>query len=243
VDETKQWHEAGGAGGTGATREVGGTDEVARFRAAAVAWAAAGGGAPRAAETAREAARDGGLRTVVLVEGVSDRAALEALALRRGRDLAAEGVCVVPLGGATSIGRFLGLLGPRGLGLRIAGLCDAAETGFFRRALERAGLGSPRSTEDLERLGFYVCDADLEDELIRALGVDGVERVARAEGDMRSLRTFRNQPAQRPRTVHQQLRRFMGTTSGRKENYARAMTNALDLAHVPRPLDDLLAHL
>jgi hypothetical protein len=31
------------------------------------------------------------IRTAVLVEGVSDKAAVEALAERRGRDLAAEG--------------------------------------------------------------------------------------------------------------------------------------------------------
>ncbi|MCX5202932.1 ATP-dependent endonuclease [Streptomyces sp. NBC_00237] len=215
--------------------------ESGRFRAATVAWAAGGPGADAAADIARELARTHGPRTVVLVEGISDRAALEALAVRRGRDLDAEGVCVVPLGGATSIGRFLVLLGPQGLGLRLCGLCDAAETGFFRRALERAGLGSPGSYEELERLGFYVCDADLEDELIRALGCQGVEEVAAAQGDLRSLRTFRNQPAQRPRTTLQQLRRFMGTTAGRKESYARAMVDALDLDRVPRPLDALLA--
>ncbi|MGW7412187.1 TOPRIM nucleotidyl transferase/hydrolase domain-containing protein [Streptomyces sp. NPDC054863] len=217
--------------------------ESGRFRAAAVTWAAGGPDAPAAAEAAHELATGTGLRTVALVEGVSDRAALEALAVRRGRDLEAEGVCVVPLGGATSIGRFLALLGPQGLDIALAGLCDAAEVGFFRRALDRAGLGSPRTHEELQRLGFYVCDADLEDELIRALGPSGVEQVVHAEGDLRSLRTFRNQPAQRTRTVHQQLRRFMGTTGGRKEQYARAMVDALDLERVPRPLDDLLAHL
>ncbi|MFD3517151.1 TOPRIM nucleotidyl transferase/hydrolase domain-containing protein [Streptomyces sp. NPDC058657] len=217
--------------------------ETSRLRTAIVTWAAGGIGAPEAALTVREAAVRSGPVTVVLVEGVSDRAALEALAVRRGRDLDAAGVCVVPLGGATSIGRFLELLGPYGLGLRLAGLCDAAEVGFFRRALDRAGIGSPDSREELAGLGFHVCDADLEDELIRALGPAGVERVVGTQGDLRSLRTFRNQPAQRDRTERQRLRRFMGTTSGRKEAYARAMVRALDLDRVPRPLDDLLAHL
>jgi hypothetical protein len=225
VDETKQLH------------------EVSRFRTAIVSWAAGGADALAAAATAREVAAGSGLRTVVVVEGVSDRAALEALALRRGRDLDAAGVCVVPLGGATSIGRFLALLGPQGLDLRLGGLCDAAEVGFFRRALERAGIGSPGTHEELARLGFYVCDADLEDELIRALGPLGVEQVVDSQGDLRSLRTFRNQPAQRERTEWQRLRRFMGTTAGRKEAYARAMVDALDLDRVPRPLDELLAHM
>ena len=40
-----------------------------------------------------------------LVEGISDQRALEALAARRGRDLEAEGVSVVPIGGAHAIGR------------------------------------------------------------------------------------------------------------------------------------------
>src|SRR5579859_5046307 len=108
------------------------------------------------------------LRAVVLVEGVSDRYAVETLAQRRGRDLAAEGIRVVPIGGAQAIGRFLTRFGPAGLGLRLAGLCDAGEEREFRRGLERAGLGSELTREDMERLGFYVCDADLEDELIRA---------------------------------------------------------------------------
>jgi len=52
--------------------------------------------------------------SVVLVEGVSDQWALEALAHRRGRDLDAEGVNVVPMGGSKNIGRFLERFGPRG---------------------------------------------------------------------------------------------------------------------------------
>lgn len=204
------------------------------LREAVVAWAAGGDEADEAGVTARELAVVVGLRMIVLVEGRSDRAALEQLAARRGRDLDAEGVCVVPLGGATSIGRFLELVGPGGLGVTVAGLCDIGEQGFFRRALERAGLGPD---------GFFVCDADLEYELIRAVGVDGVERVIEDEGDLNALRTFQRQPAQRTRTIEHQLHRFMGTLSGRKARYARALVDALDLDRVPKPLDDLLAHV
>ena len=64
-------------------------------------------------------------RAVVLVEGISDQCALETLAERRGRNLGAEGISVVPIGGAQSIGRFLNQFGPQGLDLRLAGLCDA----------------------------------------------------------------------------------------------------------------------
>ncbi|WP_306325273.1 TOPRIM nucleotidyl transferase/hydrolase domain-containing protein [Streptomyces venezuelae] len=202
-------------------------DDTRRFVRAAVAWAA---GDDRAAPRARDLA--GGLSAVVLVEGVSDVAAVEALAGRRGRDLAAERVAVVPLGGATSITRFVPLLGPQGLGLRLAGLCDIGEEPHFRRTLARAGL--PFGT-------FHICEADLEDELIRALGADSVQRVVDEQGELRTFRTFQKQPAQRERPVERQLRRFLGTHSGRKEQYARALVEHLDPARVPRPLERLLA--
>jgi hypothetical protein len=184
-----------------------------------------------------------GVRAVILVEGRSDQAALEALAQRRGRVLGAEGVAVVPMGGATNIGHFLDLLGPHGLGVRLAGLCDAAEEGCYRRALERAGLGTGLSRAGLEALGFYVCAADLEEELIRALGAAAVERVIRAQGEIRSLRILQRQPAQRGHRPDQQLHRFIGTRSGRKSQYARLLVGALDLSRVPRPLDRVLAHV
>jgi hypothetical protein len=207
---------------------------------------------------ARDAAAGRG--AVVLVEGLSDRAAVAALAARRGRDLAAAGVFVVPMGGATNLGHFLDLLGPRGRGIRLAGLCDAAEAPGFQRSLQRAGLaGAPRPAPAvpaapaapgvpdpggfLARLGFFVCVADLEDELIRSLGPARVEQVVEAQGELGPLRTFSKQPFQRERTREQQLRRFMGTRSGRKIQYARALAEALDPARIPEPLDRLLARL
>lgn len=192
---------------------TGRVDDISRLRESVVAWAAGGDGADAAGRAASDLAVAVGLRTFVLVEGVSDRAAVEALAARRGRDLAAEAVCVVPLGGATNIRRFVDLLGPHGLGVRVVGLCDRLELGFFERALRRAGLG-------LE--GFFVCDPDLEGELLRALGVAAVEGVIGREGETRAYDIFRQQPAQRDRTDEQRLHRFMGTHGGRKEQYGRA---------------------
>jgi hypothetical protein len=179
----------------------------------------------------------------VLVEGISDQVAFEALAARRGRDLAAEGAAVVPMGGARNIRRFLELFGPRGLDVRLAGLCDAGEEGEVRRGLERAGLGSDLGRADMEALGFHVCVADLEDELIRCLGPAAVEQVVEAQGELGSFRTFQQQPAWRGRSPQEQLRRFIGTHSGRKVRYGRLLVDALDLTSVPRPLDRLLAHV
>ena len=180
---------------------------------------------------------------VVLVEGRSDQVALEALAQRRGRDLAGEGVAVVAMGGARNIRRFLERFGPRGMDVRLAGLCDAGEEADFRRGLEQAGLGSGLGRADMEALGFYVCDADLEDELIRCVGAAAVEQVVETQGELGSLHTFQRQPAWQGRSRQQQLRRFIGTHSGRKARYARLLVDALDLTSVPRPLDRVLAHL
>jgi hypothetical protein len=183
------------------------------------------------------------MRAVVLVEGVSDQAALEALASRRGRSLAVEGVSVVAMGGAHRIGTFLERFGPQGLDIRLAGLCDAGEEGDFRRALERAGLGTNLTRAEMERLGFYVCVADLEDELIRSVGAAAVVGVIDAQGELGAFRTFQKQPAWRGRAIEEQLRRFLGTHSGRKARSAALLVDALDLAAVPRPLDRVLGHV
>ncbi len=182
-------------------------------------------------------------RAVVLVEGISDRIAVETLAERRGRDLDAEGVAVVAMGGAHAIGRFLARFGPRGLDVRLSGLCDAAEEDDFRRGLERAGLGSGLTRGDMERLGFYVCDPDLEAELIRAIGGDGVEEVAAAHGELGAFRTLQKQRAWEGRPRDDQLRRWLGSGRRRKTRYARMLVEALDLDAMPRPLAGVLAHV
>jgi hypothetical protein len=213
-----------------------------RFQLAAVESLAGGDGRLMAA-AAHALAPGVDLPTVVLVEGSSDQVALQALAARRGRDLAAEAIAVVPMGGARNIRRFLELFGPRGLDVRLAGLCDAGEEGDFRRGLEWAGLGSNLSRADMEALGFYVCVADLEDELIRCLGAACVEQVVEAQGELGPFRTFQRQPAWHGRSRQAQLRRFIGTHSGRKIRYARLLVDALELTSVPRPLDRVVAHI
>ena len=178
-------------------------------------------------------------RWVVLVEGPSDQAALESLARRFARDLDREGVEVVSIGGAHGVGRFVSGLADD---VRAAGLCDIGEVGPFARALERAGVGPAGTRADLEALGFYVCDPDLEGELIRALGAAGVEEVLGRSGKLSSFRTFQKQPQWRGRPVDAQLRRFFGSSAG-KTRHAPLMVEALDLDRVPQPLASLLAHV
>jgi hypothetical protein len=179
-------------------------------------------------------------RTVVLVEGISDRHALEALARRLGRDLEAEGVAVVPLGGAHAVGKAVLELAGLGSQVRLAGLCDAGEERHFRRALERAGLGAVTSRDDLEALGFYVCEEDLEDELVRALGYGRLEEIIEAQGEMSRFHTFQKQLAKRGLSREQQLYEFMWN---RKIRYAQLLVEALDLDRVPRPLARVLANV
>jgi hypothetical protein len=183
------------------------------------------------------------LRAIVLVEGPSDREALLALAARRDLDLDAAAVAIEPIGGAQATGRALARLGPRGRGLRVAGLYDSGEERAVARCLQRAGLGPGLSSTEMERLGFYACVEDLEDELIRSLGVAAVEEVVAAQGELRSFRILQRQPAQRGVPVERQLRRFIGTHRGRKIHYARVLVEALDMTRVPRPLDRVLAHV
>ncbi|MGW0562721.1 TOPRIM nucleotidyl transferase/hydrolase domain-containing protein [Streptomyces sp. NPDC003016] len=203
--------------------------EMRTFRDAVSGWATGG-----PSGSASDLAVRLGVRTAVLLEGLSDLAAVEALAARRGRDLAAERVCVVSMGGAMSVGRYAGLLGPPGLGLRLTGLCDEGEQRFYDRGLKRAGA---------PRRDFFVCVTDLEDELIRALGTARVEEIVRAEGDFRAWQIFQRQPAHHGRPRQRQLRRFLGTKKGRKIRYGRILVEALDPAQVPAPLDDLLTSL
>jgi hypothetical protein len=99
-------------------------------------------------------------RTVVLVEGESDRTALESLSRRLGRRSGLREVAIVSIGGASHIGRFVERFGPHGENRQLAGLCDLREVGVFGRALHRGGVGTFEEGDDLARLGFFVCVVD-----------------------------------------------------------------------------------
>ena len=182
---------------------------------------------------------DAKLRSIVLVEGPSDAAAVRALARRLGHDLDAEGVAIVAMGGFGNLGRFLDRYGPAGLNVRLAGLYDAPEERHFRRGLSRAGFGSDLTRADLEALGFYACDVDLEDELTRALGPPAMEELLGAQEELSAFRTYQRQPAHREETIETQLRGFLWN---RKLEYGVLIVNALALDRIPRPLAGVLAH-
>jgi hypothetical protein len=156
---------------------------------------------------------------VVLVEGVTDRIALEAVARRLGLDLA--GTEIVAIGGAQAIRRAAAQYD----GERLVGLCDAGEERWFRRVLGDAA---------------YVCDKDLEDELIRALGAERVQNVVAAQNELETFRSFQNQVYWRGRPVERQLRRWL-QNGGRYLRYPPLLIEAMQPDEIPRPLLGVLA--
>ncbi len=155
---------------------------------------------------------------VVLVEGITDRLALEAVAQRLALGL--DGVEIVPIGGAQAIRRAAAEYA----GERVVGLCDAGEERWFRRVLGDAA---------------FVCVKDLEDELIQALGADRVQEVVAAEGELETFRKFQNQLFWRGRPVEVQLRRWL-QNGGRYLRYPPLLVAALEPDEIPAPLAGVL---
>jgi len=178
-------------------------------------------------------------RTVVLVEGASDAAVVRVLCAGRGLVESATTYQVRAMGGVTNVGHHLRALQAETSGrVRVLGLYDAPEERFVVRALRREGYDVTHPG-DLAGLGFVVCDRDLEDELIRALGPARVESLLTELGELERFRAFQRQPQWRGREVAEQLRRFAGTASGRKFLLARRLAEEL----TPETTPDTLAAL
>lgn len=163
--------------------------------------------------------------TAVLVEGESDRQAVLATAAGAGRDLDAEGVIVVAMGGATNVEKFARWLG-RDRGFDLVALCDAGEVDHFTRVLARDEV--------------FVCIDDLEHELLDLLSADEMIAFIEDQGELKTFRTFQKQPAQRDRSLDEHFHRFCGIRSGRKVRYARGLAGILSPDRIPTPLRDLL---
>lgn len=214
--------------------------ERAELARRALAGYAHGPDAPQEA-TSRALAKVERSEAVILVEGVCDQIAVETLARRQGRDLDAEGVAVLPIGGAQAATRHLLDQGPNGEHRDLVGLCDADAAETFRRALTRAGLGRPESMADMARMGFHVCVRDLEDELIRAIGAESMVAIIDSQGDLGSFRTLQKQPEWRGRPAEEQLHRFLRSQARRGQRYARLLVEAIEPERIPAPLVAVLA--
>ena len=182
------------------------------------------------------------VRTLVLVEGNSDAAAVRALAGLLGCDLDLHHIQIGSADGVTNFAQLLGEFVREYPGAEVCGMYDIADERHVRRALTHAAI-PVAAHESLESAGFFACVADLEEELIRALGAEGVERVLEAQGELISFRRFQAMPQHRGTPVHHQLRRFLGTRATRKIRSAQGLVEVLGLARLPRPLVQLATRL
>lgn len=178
----------------------------------------------------------------MLVEGDSDAAAVRALCVLTGLDLESKPVQVRSADGVSNFSRVLTDFVRAHPGAGFCGMYDVADEKHVRRALVKVGIPIAYG-EPVESFGFFACVADLEDELIRALGAEAVERVIDAQLELASFRRFQAMPEHRQTPVTQQLRRFLGTRATRKIRSAQRLVEALDPARLPQPLAKLAARL
>lgn len=180
------------------------------------------------------------IRTLVLVEGDSDAAAVRAVAGLVGCDLGLHRIQIGSAAGVTNFSRVLVDFVRTHPDAEFCGMYDVADEWHVRRALANAAV-PVAAHESLEAFGFFACVADLEDELIRALGAEAVERVLEVQAELVSFRRFQAMPQHRHTPVHHQLHRFLGTRATRKIRCAKRLVEALDLARLPHPLAQLAA--
>ncbi|QRO88341.1 hypothetical protein [Kytococcus sedentarius] len=179
-------------------------------------------------------------RTVCLLEGVSDVACVRALLEVTGID--PSPIELISLGGATNLGRTLKEVRLLRGDVDVVGLVDEAESHVAVRALSEDGLPVQDAT-DLPVYGFFVCSVDLEDELIRTLGAERAREVLTEAGLGGKLEAMQRQDAWVGRPLAEQLHRFCGAASGRKERAAGILAGALAADELPEPLAMLLDRL
>lgn len=154
---------------------------------------------------------------IVLLEGVSDVAAVRAIMHRN--DIGGDHVELRNLQGVTNVGRVL----PE-----------------IRQLQPDADVLPVSDASDLPAYGFFVCEADLEDELIRALGTSRAVEAIQSAGLGGKLEALQIQPAWADRPLAEQLHRFCGVASGRKEQVAGVLAAELSRDELPEPLSMLL---
>jgi predicted ATPase len=179
-------------------------------------------------------------KAVILVEGLSDLFALVAAANTLGRNLNAEGIAIVSMEGAGGIDTFVKLLGPAGFQLKLAGLCDADKESLWANTLHAAGLCTHPTRAAVEDAGYFVCDPDLEGELLAALGARAVVDIIESQGEKAVFDRFALQPAQRTKNLEEQLHAFLAK---RKVRYAPLLAERLGHGKIPAPLTGVLNHV
>lgn len=112
---------------------------------------------------------------VVLVEGAADRIILQRVAEVLDKDLDRIGASLVEMGGAGDVGYVLTLFGSTGFDVPISVLIDEDAVGDTAKK-----FGVPEDA--LEDSGVFVCNKDLEDEYVEALGAAATWDAIEASG-------------------------------------------------------------
>ncbi len=177
--------------------------------------------------------------TVILLEGHSDLLAIRVLARALDVDLDARGISLLSLDGAGSVVHYLSLFGPAGLGLTLRGLCDADHEETWRTRLQDAGI-EVTDRAAMNAVGFQVADADLEEELIGALGTQRVSELIEKENADQAFANFTQQGAIARLSLAEQQHDFLHKQSVR---WAPVLAADLSVEDIPQPIRDLLEGL
>jgi hypothetical protein len=178
-------------------------------------------------------------RTVIFVEGPSDYLALRESARVLSVDLDARGVAIVSLEGAGLLENYLSFLGPPGLDLRLRGLCDLDAEVDWQQKLTNSGIPVADRTR-LNASGFFVCERDLEAELVKAHGDPAVQGVIASDGEAAKFAKFCQQAAYTGLSLSEQLAAF---ARKRKTVWSPRLASELVPGNVPTPLREVLANV
>lgn len=176
-------------------------------------------------------------RVFVLLESANDVAAVQVFARKLEIDTSAAEF--VNLQGTTNIGRIMKDIRQVRSDADVVGLCDAADTRSAEKALNDDGLPVQDAT-DLPMYGFFVCERDLEDELIRALGADAARTALLNSGLASKFDALRTQPEWADKSIAEQVDKFCHSASGRKELAAAVLADAVPADAIPEPVSMLL---
>jgi ABC-type cobalamin/Fe3+-siderophores transport system ATPase subunit len=177
--------------------------------------------------------------TVVLVEGFSDFLAIRALATTLGVNLDGAGVTLLSLEGADLVVHYLRLFGPSGLDLNLHGLCDLDHEEAWRGRLEQVGIPAP-DLPAMNAAGFYVCDPDLEAELLGALDEQQIEALIAEEGAEAHFASFSQKDLNAGLSTSELQLHYV---KSQKIRWAPLVAAAIEATRVPTPIRELIESL
>lgn len=160
-------------------------------------------------------------RSVLAVEGPSDRIMVDRVAELTGLDLDRLGVAVFDLDGAKLFPFAYEVFGPGGFDLKLTGLVDEDARGTWAAAV---GIDPTH----LEAAGYVVCDPDLEGVYIDTLGLDTVIAMLLASPQMTESSMLQSCQVSALGDVTRDL--LWEYCKGRKVPAALAIASALDPA-------------